>query len=324
MDLRQLRYFIAIVEAGSISKAALRCNVVQSALSQQIAALEEELGKPLLIRSSKGVCPSRAGEILQQQAQHILQQVQHARSVISTMDSEPAGPVTVGFPTSTAASLSIPFLQACFQKLPKIELNLMEGLSRQIHQSLNAGSLDIAILFVGQSTHGLKTIPLLTEELFIIKRGNSGHAVDTVGTMTRRDLAEQTLLLPEQGNGLRDLIDPLFHSIDLDIRPRAEIGTLKTMIDAVTAGIGTTILPWGAFAKEHRAGTIAAFRLSGISIRRTLMLCTSGMLPVSDAAHAVVTLIRDLVYEQIQSGKWKHVHLINPCPPPAGAVDSDV
>lgn len=312
MDLRQLKYFIVVTEAGSFSKAALQCNVVQSALSQQIASLEDELGRTLLVRSSKGVSLSHAGETFIQHAKRILQQVEHARSVMSVLDNEPTGAVTIGFPTSTAASLSIPFLQACLEKYPKIELRLMEGLSRQVHQSLNNGSVDVAVLFSGQPTHGLKTQPLLTEELFLIKKTPPNRRPGQVGVMSARDLADQQLLLPERGNGLRDLIDSLLQSLGIEHKPTVELGSLSTMLEAVKRDFGATILPWGAFAHEEKTGIVSAYRIEGLCIPRTLMLCTSGTLPISDPATAVITLIQELVHSRVSQGLLKHVYLLNP------------
>ncbi len=309
MDLRQLRYFIAIVEAGSFSKAALHRNVVQSALSQQIAALEAELGTSLLIRSSQGVNATRAGKLFYQQAQHILRQVEHAKSVMTSVDNEPTGPVAIGFPTSTAATLSLPFMEACLARYPKIELRIMEGLSRHIHQELNSGVIDIAILFSGQPTHGLKARPLLTEELFLVKRAAENQCDSGIGTLSRRELAETPLLLPERGNGLRDLIDHLFHSIGIESRPRVELGSLCTMLEAVEQGFGATILPWGAFSREHARGSVSAYRLEEMSVPRTLMLCTSGALPVSDTASIVSELVQEVVRDLVNGGHWREVYL---------------
>ena len=311
MDLRQLRYFIAVVEAGSFSKAALQRNVVQSALSQQIAALESELGRSLLIRSNQGISATRAGELFYQQAQHILRLVEHTRSAMISFDDEPTGSVAIGFPTSTSATLSVPFMDACLTRYPKIELRITEGLSRNIHQDLNSGVIDIAILFSGQPTYGFRTRPLLTEELFLVKCADEHRCNTGIGTMSRRELAEMALLLPERGNGLRDLVDQLFHSIGIESRPRVELGSLRTMLEAVKEGYGTTILPWGAFSREYAQGSVSAYRIEEISMPRTLMLCTSGALPVSDAARIVSDLVQEVIRELVNDGYWREVYLRN-------------
>jgi LysR family nitrogen assimilation transcriptional regulator len=139
LELRQLKYFIAIIESGSFSKAAIESHVVQSALSQQIAALETELEVQLLVRSAQGVTPTTAGQLFYQHAQHLLRQVEHAKTLVRASDGKPSGRVTIGLPTSTAATLSLPLLEACLALYPGIQLHLMEGLSRQMHQALING-----------------------------------------------------------------------------------------------------------------------------------------------------------------------------------------
>src|SRR5690606_31173759 len=147
-----------------------------------------------------------------------------------------------------------------------IELRIMEGLSRNIHQDLNSGVIDMAVLFSGQPTHGLRTRPLLTEELFLVKCRSGYQRNADIATVSRRELAETPLLLPERGNGLRDLIDQLFHSIGIESRPRVELGSLCTMLGAVKGGYGATILPWGAFSREHAQGSVSAYRLEDVSM----------------------------------------------------------
>lgn len=309
MEFRQLKYFVSVVEAGSFSRAAAHCNVVQSALSQQVALLEAELGQPLLIRSSKGVTMSHAGEVFFGKAQYILRQVEHARAAIATLDSEPAGPVSVGFPTSTAASLSLPFLNACLERYPKVQLHIMEGLSRHVLQNLSRGGVDIAVLFSGQNTAGLEARSLMTEELFLVGQAHRRRGSQRgVGAISVQALSELPLLLPERGNGLRDIVDQLFHSLALSMAPRVELGSLSTMVNAVKQGLGVTLLPWGAFAQEFEAGTLTAYRIEGLSMVRKLMLCRSSTLPLSDAAKAVTQLLEDVVAELIASGTWPYVH----------------
>lgn len=310
MNFKQLRYFLEVVEAGSLSKAAIRCNVVQSALSQQIALLEQDLGKSLFIRTSKGVAVSAAGELFARYAKNILQQVEHARAVMAGPMDELAGTVSVGLPTSTATSLSALLLETCFEKYPGIHLRIVEGLSRQVHQALDSGSVDIAVLFASQQMTGLARRPLYTEELFVLKSSvQSEIPPGEVGIITLQELLNAPLLLPERGNGLRDWIDGLLHNMGLTVQPKAEIGSVNTTLRAIERGIGLSILPWGAFAKEAREGTIAAHRIEGICIPRYLQICTLEALPVAEPSKAVITLIQSLVKDQIGQDLLKHAYI---------------
>lgn len=307
MELRQLRYFISIVEAGSFSRAAIASHVVQSALSQQVAALETELGVQLLLRSAQGATPTAGGQLFYQHAQHVLRQIEHAKAVVREGEGRPSGPVSIGLPTSTAATLAVPLLEACLLRYPGIQLHLMEGLSRQMHRALDTASVDMVIQFSGQSTHGFKTRSLLTEELFLVS-GTRGRGVDhTVGTISVNELRELRLLLPERGNGLRDLCEQVLASVGVTSNPLVELGSLTTMIEAAEKGIGATLLPWGAFRREHAAGKLRARRIEGLHVQRGLVLCVSEHLPLTEAAQAFYALVVEVVDSLVRQGIWKEV-----------------
>jgi LysR family nitrogen assimilation transcriptional regulator len=309
LELRQLKYFVSIINSGSFSRAAIESHVVQSALSQQIAALESELETQLLVRSAQGVTPTAAGRLFYQHAQHLLRQVEHAKTAVREIDGKPSGPVSIGLPTSTAATLSLPLLEACLSLYPGIQLHIMEGLSRQMHQALNSARVDMVIQFSGQSEHGLKARHLLTEELFVVSSDRGKTPEQHVGTIPSSRLPEMRLLLPERGNGLRDLVEEQLSKLAVTVTPVAELGSLTTIIDATEKGIGATLLPWGAFHRQHLAGILRADRIENLTIKRGLMLCVSETLPLTEAAQALYELVIKVVQQLVQQGIWKEVEL---------------
>lgn len=315
MELRQLKYFVAIIESGSFSRAAIACHVVQSALSQQIAALESELGAQLLVRSSQGVTPTAAGQLFYRHAQHVLRQIDDAQAVVRQVQGKPSGRVSIGLPTSTAATLSLPLLEACLSLYPGIRLHLVEGLSRQMHQALNTGKTDMVIQFSGQPQHGLHARRLLTEELFVICANRENAPAGEVGTISLDQLREMRLLLPERGNGLRDLVEEKLAAVGVAVTPVAEIGSLTTLIEAADRGIGATLLPWGAFHRQLRAGTLRACRIESLPLKRGLMLCLSESLPLTEAAQALHGLVISVVSNLVQQGVWKEAELPDGAPP---------
>jgi LysR family transcriptional regulator, nitrogen assimilation regulatory protein len=122
MELRQLRYFVAIVDHGSLSRAALVLHVAQPALTQQLRQLEEELGAQLLHRSAQGVVSTDAGKVFYDHAQAILKQVADARSAV-TQSARPSGSVTMGLPHSISGALALPLLTAAREQYPDITLH---------------------------------------------------------------------------------------------------------------------------------------------------------------------------------------------------------
>ena len=119
MELRQLRYFVAIVDHGSLSRAALVLHVAQPALTQQLRQLEDELGAQLLHRSAQGVLCTDAGKVFYEHAQAILKQVADARSAVTQSTTRPSGSVTLGLPHSISGALALPLLMAARAQLSR-------------------------------------------------------------------------------------------------------------------------------------------------------------------------------------------------------------
>ena len=172
MELRQLRAFVRVVEVGSISRAAIDLNVVQSALSQQITKLESELSTRLLQRSPQGVTPTEAGVAFFREAQLTLRHAEQA--IRAAQESRLSGTVSVGMAPTTAAVLGMPLMRALRERYPDVRLHMVESLSGHLTSMLNARQLDLAVLFDSHllPSPDLKTarrwsvMPLLEEDLF--------------------------------------------------------------------------------------------------------------------------------------------------------------
>src|SRR5277367_2683349 len=141
LQLRHLRYFVKIVEAGSFSRAAATIHVAQPALSQQIGELERELAVSLLHRSARGVRPTAAGEILYREASAILRQMEQLPGVVRSSGGETEGAVSLGMSSTLASFLAGPFLEACRTALPKVTLRLTTGDSLMLQSRIDAGTL---------------------------------------------------------------------------------------------------------------------------------------------------------------------------------------
>src|SRR5262245_39407565 len=123
MDMRQLRYFVQIVESGSLAKASRQLFIAQPALSQQMARLEEEVGKPLLVRSSRGVSPTDNGSALYHHATFMLRQLEQAVAVARQETAALSGRVTLGLAPTTNCQLGLPLIRHMKRKLPGVMLN---------------------------------------------------------------------------------------------------------------------------------------------------------------------------------------------------------
>lgn len=166
MELRQLRYFLSVVEHGSMGKAALELGVVTSALSQQISRLEGELSTRLLQRTSGGVVPTDAGLAFWRQAQLALRHIDDA--ALAARSARLSGHVSVGMAPSTASVLGVAFMQAMRSRYPDVRLHMVESLSGYLASMLSARQIDLAVLFREEPAQRWSVLPLLDERLFLI------------------------------------------------------------------------------------------------------------------------------------------------------------
>ena len=297
MNLRRLKYFVKIVDIGSLTQVADVLHIAQPALSQQIATLEGEFRQQLLVRTKRGVTPTEAGQVLYRHAQIILRQFELAQSDVNHSGRSLSGQVSVGLAPGTAASaLALPLLKAVRARHPSILLYLNENFGTTLSELVMNGRMDMAVLYAGKTpVHGLSFRSLLMEPLFLVVPR------DTFSQFTNIDLTrvnELDLLLPRPYNYLRKYLDEAFASLQLTAHVVAEIESASTLSAAVAAGLGATILPESA--ARVMADSIQAHlcRIVSPSIELPLALCESDHLPLSEPAQAVRDIILELVESQ--------------------------
>jgi len=301
VELRQLRYFIGISEAGSVLRASRTLHVAQPALSQQIAALEDEVGARLFDRSSRGVTLTEAGKVFLEHARVVLADVERARMAVRDASAVPAGDVAVGLPTTVALVATVPILRACRERFPQVRLKLIEGYSGHLREWLQAGRLDMALLFGDTAEAGLAKHALLDDRLVLVTGAKAAHAPRKV---TLAALARWPLVLPGREHGLRKIIDEACtpHGVVLDVV--AEIEALGSVKKAVEAGIGATILSLGSVAEEVAAGRLRASAIERPSLSRRVVCATSVTRPTTPVAAAVIALVTDVIHAMVESGDW--------------------
>ncbi len=305
MELRQLRYLVRVIELGSISRAALDLELVQSALSQQISRLESELSTRLLQRSPKGVTPTEAGLAFFREAQLVLRHAEQA--VRSAQESRLSGSVSVGMAPTTAAVLGLPLLRAMRDRYPDVRLHVVESLSGHLTGMLNARQLDLAILFDSQAGRRWSVMPLLEEKLFLIEslRPEAATAVKRPKRLSVAQLAGLPLILPTGSHGLRSTLESAFARAKCKPHVVAEIDSLAMLMDAVDSGLGCTVQPWAAVGRY--ADAAQRFKLTEISdtlARRATALCSLSDDELSPAALAARVVLADCAREAVRSGRW--------------------
>lgn len=307
MELRQLRYFLKVIEHGSLGRASLELNVGTSALSQQISKLESELNTRLLTRTSTGVSPTPAGIAFQHHAQLTLRQAEHA--IQAAQRERMSGYVSLGLAPSTASVLALPLIAAMRERYPNIQLHLVEMLSGYLASQLHARQLDLAILFHSEPGRRCSIRPLLDEKLFVIAAPEL-PGIPTGESVQLNTLERLPLVLPSIQHGLRSTVINAFAQSQSEPNVVMEIDGLALLMDAVKAGYAATIQPGAVAARSREAGLVVVQIADPHAGRRNLLVT----LPddeLSPAALAARVTILDITRELVGNGRWPGASLLD-------------
>jgi LysR family transcriptional regulator, nitrogen assimilation regulatory protein len=306
MDLRQLRYFAGIVQAGSLSRAAEQLHVAPSALSHHLASLEAELDRQLVTRGLKGIQLTEAGSVLYRHAETILRQFESAKQATKNALNLPSGRVSVGLPRVLAPLLSYELFKRVRAAYPQILLCVSDSSSASLGERLVNGRLDIAVLHVDQRERGLAVEPLALEEMFYVTADPDASPIRLA------DAAQRPMLLPSPGSICRRVVEEAFKKHGLTIMSIGELNTLTALYSAVASGIGNAILSWAAFHNSDQGKMLNCRRIADAAIVRPVALCFPEVGQRTPAVEAVAETLKSLIRELVENGTWQGVSLIEP------------
>ncbi|MCR6480508.1 LysR substrate-binding domain-containing protein [Variovorax sp. ZS18.2.2] len=314
MELRQFKYFLSIVDSGSVSRAAQHLHVAQSALSRQVAELESELGVQLLVRSRSGIVTTDAGKLFYEHARGITKQIDDLRNAIRNSAETISGSVIVALPQSVAVTLALALTLAVARDYPGLSFQLNEELSGHVVEQLTRGQIDLTILTDIVPRSDLVFVPLI-EEAFVFLHSPTDPDAPPPGEVSLAQACVRPVVLPGAQNGhtTRWVIDAALRAAGLPVlRIAAEINSLGVLKDAVEAGIGPTILPPSLVQRELREGRLVAHSIRSKALVRVLCLCTARDVPESRARAAVCRLIERVARDLCESGRWVGARYVGP------------
>lgn len=294
INLRRLKYFVKVVDVGSLTQAADLLHIAQPAISQQLATLEGEVHQQLLLRTKRGVTPTEAGKVLYRHAQLILRQCDQAVVDMQAASRGLSGSVCIGLaPGTMAATLALPLLRILRARHPGIVPYLNENYGTTLSELVMSGRMDLAVLYGGRDAiHGLQFLPLLRESLYLVGPQTMPAPAETI---TVKELADFDLYLPRSYNYLRRLVDEAFASMGLRPRVVAEIESAKTLSALISDGLGATVVPT-SLARELVVDCNAwQARIVDPEIEARLALCQSDHLPLSEPAKAVKEILMEVI-----------------------------
>ncbi len=301
MELRDLKALVSIAEMGSISGAAQKLNLTQPGLSALLQRLESELEIRIVNRHSRGVALTAEGKYLLERAYRILSDVAETTSSLREIAEEPVGTVRIGLPTSVAGGLVPAVVLDVLQRYSRIQLHIVEAMSGSLVELLQLGRLDLAMLFDVQPMPGLRSEPILTEELrFLVRRGDP---LANRRAVLLEEIASHGIVLPSPAHSIRQFVDRAANAEGVRLKVAADVDSFSGLVGLVHAG-QATILPPFLLMDEIRAGSVKAIRIERPFMQWTLHLATRLDSVRPRAAMVVGRLLIEKCVSLVNTGVW--------------------
>lgn len=270
IDSRRLFYFAQVAKMGSFTAAEASLDVAQSTLSRQIQLLEEEMGTALLLRASRGVTPTHAGELLLKQGELIMREMENARDQISMVRSSARGRVTIAASRPFSSRYLPGVVQRFSARFPETKLAVLEASSGHVHQYLADGAVDLAVVLHNPNSQKIAAQKILNEPLVLTMRAD--HPLATRERIDRAELGSiKDLILPAASHGTRFVIERYLQDGGIEVDARVRMDSVSLMRTMIAQGFGCAILPEMACTRQLRTGAFVAKPLRP-ALERTLYL----------------------------------------------------
>lgn len=268
--LVQLRYFLRVAQLKSFTRAAASLHIAQPAVTRQIRLLEEELGVQLLLRHNRGAEPTEAGMRLQAGAEALLRLLEEIRADVIASSSLVSGTLRIGFPPSLGDVLVGTAVSTLRSRYPEVVLNLQEGYSYALRDSLLGDRLDLAVLTGRQANPLLVAAHLCDEQLWILqppgspppRRGRS---------YSFAEIARLPLIQPSPINTLRQMLESRAAQLGVALNVVVEAESLHMIKGLVRRGVGCHVAPYSGVVEDIRQGDFAGGPVRGLAVSRYLV-----------------------------------------------------
>lgn len=302
LGLRQIRYFIAIADAGVLSRAAEALNIAQSALSHHVAALEADLGVKLLERRPRGVALTAAGRRLYEHASAVLVSLGKAEQDVRTFNEAAAGPVSLGLSHTAVSVVALDIMKAVRQDSPGVHLTIVEALSPALIERVFSGTVDLALTYNPPRDARLDIQLLHEEDLYLvgttdlIGRASTPIAFSAIPQKSVIGLAPMPASRAIiQTQVLRNQITP---SMTL------EVDSLSALRMALEAGLGCAILSRATVLADLAAEKYHARRIVDPSLSRSLALVALADRPQTKAFLEIRKTVIKVVRSAVSERRW--------------------
>jgi DNA-binding transcriptional LysR family regulator len=287
MDLVLLRSLVAVADAGTITDAADRIGVSQSALSRRLQQLEIELGADLLVRGRQGIELTAPGRDVVDEGRGIIARYDQLRENIAEHLGLQRGTVRIGGGATVTSFLLPPTIGEFLSDHPGVRFHVKEAGSREIASDVRTGDLELGIVTLPVPTHDLDISDLMTDQIALVARPD--HALAKRPVVSPNDLDGQPFVAFEPGSAIRKSIDSALATAGVHIEVVMELRSIPSILKMVATTGSLAFVSSASLPAEPELRTITT---RGLSISRTLGLATRRRIPLSAPADAFASLLR--------------------------------
>jgi LysR family nitrogen assimilation transcriptional regulator len=285
MDLRSLRFFVHIADAGSITRAAVQLGIAQPALTRHVQAMESQLGAPLLERLPRGVRLTAAGRKFLEHARRVVREMDRAQAELTHSAQPAGGRVILGVSPTIAAWLVPGCVERCRSEAPELSIKVVEGFSPQLADALGTGRVDVALLTNPQPARALRYTPLLSEPIVVV--GPRG-AAPARPFFTLAELARTPVLISD---GIRAALEEQLARAGARLNVEVEIDSIEAIRALLLRGATHALMPVSTFHDDIASGRLSAWQIADASLHRMLVLAQSARPALPAATESLAQIV---------------------------------
>ncbi|MCL8382921.1 LysR family transcriptional regulator [Xanthobacter aminoxidans] len=291
MEIRHLRYFVAMAETGSLMKASERLHVAQPALSVHLANLEAELGTTLVIRSNRGIELTQDGIYLYERAINLLKYHQESINALKEHKATATRVVSIGM-VSTMPALLVPALQRAVRTaLPDVTLYISDAGSPALYEWLSEGRIDMVMLFNLAEIPELEVVPLFSEAFYVV---GASHLSNGDCEIDFDRIVDLPLALPSNSATWRKALDEIAERRGMALNPVLETESMAALKALAMAGDCYTILPGPCILDEVRGGLYHARRIVNPELSGFMSVASLNSRPLGPVQKKVRDILVDV------------------------------
>uniref|UniRef100_UPI003BAC2B5F LysR family transcriptional regulator n=1 Tax=Stappia sp. TaxID=1870903 RepID=UPI003BAC2B5F len=306
MDIRHLRYFIAISEAPSLSAAAAEIGVAQPSLSQYVQRMEHELGVRLVERSPRGTVLTHEGQLLVAHAREICASMDRLVAEMHDLSGSTRGKVGFGLPPSISMVMSVPLAETVRVELPDVRLRAIEAMSGYIKGWIEDETVDMGFLYDLEKVEHFRVIHVLDEQLFFFSAPDTWPLDTPPGTpVPMRALSDLEMILPGPSHGLRKTIERHAAANGIALNVVIEMDAMTQIKELAARGSGHTIFAPAAVHDFVARGELLKAPIVAPVIPRPVYLVSKPTRSQSRACRAVEQITLEVARDLVRRGIWE-------------------